>query len=106
MQTVETLECSECPIRHNAVCAKCDPDELQVLEEIKYYRHYGPGQTICWAGDEMGFVASVVTGVCTLSQTLEDGRTQMVGMLLPSDFIGRPNRESTPYDVIAITEMT
>lgn len=105
-QTIETLECSECPIRHNAVCAKCDADELQVLEEIKYYRHYEPGQTICWAGDEMGFVASVVTGVCTLSQTLEDGRTQMVGLLLPSDFIGRPNRESSPFDVIAITDMT
>ena len=38
----------------------------------------------------MEFVASVVQGIASLSQTMEDGRTQMVGLLLPSDFIGRP----------------
>ena len=98
--------CADCPIRHRAVCAKCDADELQTLEEIKYYRNYEPGQTICWAGDEMGFVASVVRGAATLSQTLEDGRTQMGGLLLPSDFIGRPGRSSTPYDVTAVSYVT
>ena len=45
-----------------------------------------------WAGDRMDFVASVVAGVAALSQTMEDGRTQMVGLMLPSDFIGRPGR--------------
>lgn len=98
--------CDECPIRHRAVCAKCDSDELEVLESIKYYRNYDPGQTISWAGDEMGFVASVVRGVASLSQTLEDGRTQMVGLLLPSDFIGRPGRGHSVYDVTAVTQIT
>lgn len=54
----------------------------------------------------MEFVASLVTGVATLSQTMEDGRTQMVGLLLPSDFIGRPGRTAAPYDVIAVTDVT
>ena len=100
------IHCDECPIRHRAVCAKCDTDELERLEEIKYYRTYEAGQPISWAGDEMAFVGSVVRGVATLSQTMEDGRTQMVGLLLPSDFIGRPGRSSSPYDVIAISEVT
>jgi CRP/FNR family transcriptional regulator len=34
----------------------------------------------------MDFVASVVRGVASLTQTMEDGRRQMVGLLLPSDF--------------------
>ncbi len=59
-----------------------------------------------WAGDRMEFVASVVKGVATLSQTMEDGRTQMVGLLLPSDFIGRPGRDIAPYSVTAISEVT
>lgn len=105
-QVVVDTDCSECPIRHRAVCAKCDADELETLEEIKYYRNYEAGQTICWAGDEMGFVASVVRGAATLSQTLEDGRTQMVGLLLPSDFIGRPGRSASPYDVTAVSDVT
>src|SRR3712207_3121674 len=54
----------------------------------------------------MGFVASVVKGVATLSQTMADGRKQMVGLLLPSDFLGRPGRTSTPYDVTAVSEVT
>lgn len=99
-------KCSECPIRHRAVCARCDSDELEALEEIKYYRSFDPGQTVIWSGDRMDFVASVVEGIATLSQTMEDGRTQMVGLLLPSDFVGRPGREHAAYDVVATTKLT
>ncbi|HHB81817.1 MAG TPA: Crp/Fnr family transcriptional regulator [Aliiroseovarius sp.] len=99
-------KCGDCPIRYRAVCARCEPDELSRLEEIKYYRSYEAGQPVVWAGDHMEFVASVVTGMAALSQTMEDGRTQMVGLLLQSDFIGRPGRDSTPYDVTAITALT
>ncbi len=105
-QAIADDQCSDCPIRHRAVCAKCDADELEILEEIKYYRNYEAGQTICWAGDDMGFVASVVRGAATLSQTLEDGRTQMVGLLLASDFIGRPGRSVSLYDVTAVSDVT
>ncbi|WP_116133660.1 transcriptional regulator FnrL [Tropicimonas sp. IMCC34043] len=99
------VECEECPIRHRAVCARCDDRELGLLEEIKYYRSFDAGQTIAWTGDKLDFVASVVSGIATLSQTLEDGRTQMVGLLLPSDFMGRPGRETAAYDVTATTEV-
>ena len=98
--------CTECPIRHRAVCARCDEDELEQLEDIKYYRSYEAGQPVAWAGDEMDFVASVVGGIATLSQTMEDGRTQMVGLLLPSDFLGRPGRVIAPYDVTANSNLT
>ena len=97
--------CGDCPIRHRAVCARCDTDELALLEEIKFYRSYEAGQVIAWSADRMDFVASVVTGIATLTQTMEDGRRQMVGLLLPSDFVGRPGRETAPYDVTATTDV-
>lgn len=100
------IECGSCPIRHRAVCAKCDSDELSKLDSIKFYRTFEAGQTIAWTSDRLDFVASVVTGIATLTQTLEDGRTQMVGLLLPSDFMGRPGRETAAYDVTATTEVT
>ncbi|AJE48903.1 transcriptional regulator FnrL [Celeribacter indicus] len=99
-------ECGACPIRHRAVCARCDADELEELDAIKYYRSYEAGQPIVWSGDRMDFVASVVTGVASLSQAMEDGRTQMVGLLLPSDFLGRPGRETALYDVVAVSNLT
>ena len=98
-------DCGGCPIRHRAVCARCDADELSRLENIKYYRSYQAGQTVIWSGDRMDFVASVVTGIATLTQTMEDGRRQMVGLLLPSDFLGRPGRPTAAYDVTATTDL-
>src|SRR6056297_2743887 len=98
-------ECAACPIRHRAVCARCESDELELLDQIKYYRSFEAGQTLIWSGDPMDFVGSVVTGIASLTQTMEDGRTQMVGLLLPSDFVGRPGRDSAAYDVVATTNI-
>jgi len=100
------MDCRDCPIRHRAVCARCEPDELERLEAVKYYKTYSAGQTVIWSGDRLEFVASVVSGVATLSQTMEDGRKQMVGLLLPSDFIGRPGREHASFDVTAVSDIT
>ncbi|MBL4812970.1 MAG: Crp/Fnr family transcriptional regulator [Rhodobacteraceae bacterium] len=104
-ETSAKMECGDCPIRHRAVCARCDADELKLLEDMKYYRTYEAGQPIAWAGDEMSFVGSVVRGTAAISQTLEDGRTQMVGLLLPSDFLGRPGRPTSPFDIRAVDEV-
>ena len=98
-------DCGDCPIRHRAVCSRTEPDELARLEDMKYYRSFQAGQTVIWSGDRMDFVASVVTGIATLTQTMEDGRRQMVGLLLPSDFLGRPGRSAVPYDVTAATDL-
>ncbi|GAA6177110.1 transcriptional regulator FnrL [Sulfitobacter pacificus] len=98
--------CADCNIRNRAVCATCDAEELSRLEDIKYYRSFDAGQQIMFQGDEMHFVASVVTGAAKLSRTLPDGRIQMLGLLLPSDFIGRPGREHVAYDVEAIQDVT
>ena len=98
-------DCGDCPIRQRAVCSRTEPDELARLEDMKYYRSFQAGQTVIWSGDRMDFVASVVTGIATLTQTMEDGRRQMVGLLLPSDFVGRPGRTIAPYDVTATTDL-
>ncbi|MBP7000396.1 transcriptional regulator FnrL [Amaricoccus sp.] len=102
-KTVET-NCEDCPIRRRAVCAYCEHDDLEELDRIKTYRSYEPGETIAWAGERMVMVGSVVSGVAMLSRTLADGRRQMVGLLLPSDFLGRPGRGTNAYDVVAATD--
>jgi len=104
--TVAPIKCSACPIRHRAVCAHCDTHELLLLEGMKSYRSYAAGDVILWRGEPLQFVANVVQGVATLSKTLEDGRTQMVGLLLPSDFIGRPGRTQIDFDVTATVDVT
>ncbi|MEM7720689.1 MAG: Crp/Fnr family transcriptional regulator [Pseudomonadota bacterium] len=102
----ERVKCSECPIRHRAVCARCDENELDILDQIKSYRSFKAGEAIQWRGEELTHVSSVVAGIATLSKTLDDGRMQMVGLLLPSDFIGRPGRETLDFDVVATSDVT
>lgn len=71
---------------------------------MKFYRSFEAGQVVVWADDRLDFVASVVAGVATLTQTLEDGRRQMVGLLLPSDFLGRPGRDRSLHTVTAASD--
>ncbi len=78
---------------------------MEQLDQIKYYRNFQAGQTVVWSGDRMDFVGSVVSGIATLTQTMEDGRRQMVGLLLPSDFVGRPGRAAAAYDVVATSDL-
>ncbi|WP_069299064.1 transcriptional regulator FnrL [Neptunicoccus sediminis] len=103
---LSNIKCGECPIRHRAVCSRCEGADLDILEKIKVYRSFKAGEQILWRGEAMDFVASVVHGVATLGKTLEDGRTQMVGLLLPSDFIGRPGRDRVEFDVVAASDVT
>lgn len=73
---------------------------------MKYYRSFDAGQPIMYSGDHMAFVASLVSGTATIERLMEDGRKQTMGLLLPSDFIGRPGRETALYDVTAVTDVT
>ncbi len=98
--------CGSCPVRHRAVCSRANSDELELLDSVKFYKTYQAGQTIALRGDPLEVLSSVVQGTATLSQSLEDGRTQIVGLLLPSDFIGRPGRDTVAHDVTAVTEVT
>ncbi len=100
------IKCEQCPIRHRAVCSRCEGSDLIALESMKTYRSFEAGAPILWRGDELSYVATVVQGVATLGKTMEDGRTQMVGLLLPSDFIGRPGRKEIEFDVVAATDVT
>lgn len=107
MTKIERLiSCSDCPIRHAAVCATCDADELAVLERAKSYRTFQPGEMLAEAGQPLTHFSSIVKGCATMSRTLEDGRRQTVGLLLPSDYIGRPGRATSAYDVEALEEVT
>ncbi len=95
--------CADCTIRHRAICTYCSPHELALLDAIKFYKTFEPGQEIVAAGEETDFLGSVVDGVVALSKTLVDGRRQTVGLMFPSDFVGRPMRPVAPYDAVAVT---
>lgn len=99
---VAHVRCKDCMIRDRAVCSNCTPQELEFLEAIKSYRTFRPGEEIVAMGETTDFLGSVVEGCVGLSHLMSDGRRQMVGLLFPSDFIGRPMRPKAPFDAVAV----
>jgi CRP/FNR family transcriptional regulator len=109
--TVDTLftrnlpACAACQIRKVGVCANSGTQELTWLEDTKIYRSFSAGETIAHAGTKISFVGSVMVGVASLSRVLQNGRQQSVGLLMPGDFLGRPGRPQTLFDVTALTNV-
>jgi CRP/FNR family transcriptional regulator, anaerobic regulatory protein len=97
-------DCSQCVVRNRAVCAGLEPDELEALGQFGRKQHVLKGQTIVWEGDDALVVANVIKGVLKVSMSIADGREQIVGVMFPSDFIGRPFGKQTPYSVTALTD--
>jgi CRP/FNR family transcriptional regulator, anaerobic regulatory protein len=97
-------DCSQCIVRNQAICAGLTPDELHVLGRLGRNQVLQRGQTVVWEGDEALIVANAIRGVLKVSMGMADGREQIVGLVFPSDFIGRPFGKESPYSVTALTE--
>ena len=97
-------DCSQCVVRNRAICAGLLPDELEVLGRLGRKQLVQRGQTVVWEGDESLIVANVIEGVLKVSMSMSDGREQIVGVVFPSDFIGRPFGKASPYSVTALTD--
>ena len=97
-------ECSSCLVRNRAICGALSDDELSHLNKKAHHLHIDAGQTLSWEGDDSVLVATVMNGVLKLSNNLEDGREQIVGLVYPSDFVGRPFAEKTSQTVTAMTD--
>lgn len=96
--------CDLCVVRNRAICAALDKDEIEALNNIGRRRQLEPGESLMWEGEDSVLVANVIEGVLKLSTGTEDGREQIVGVVYPSDFIGRPFGATTGHGVTALTE--
>lgn len=96
--------CEQCLVRNRAICSALDGNEIGALNAIGRHRTLSPGESLIWEGDDSLLVANVMEGVLKLSTGTEDGREQIVGMVFPSDFIGRPFGATTSHGVTALTE--
>jgi CRP/FNR family transcriptional regulator, anaerobic regulatory protein len=81
-------DCAGCKVRAVSICAALDASELGSLEALAEVVHYDEKQTILLQGDEADAVYNVTQGTVRLYKLLPDGRRQIVGFLLPGDFMG------------------
>ncbi|MEQ1498599.1 MAG: Crp/Fnr family transcriptional regulator [Novosphingobium sp.] len=96
--------CDTCLVRNRAICSALDGEEIKALNIIGRRRTLEPGESLMWEGEDSVLVANVVEGVLKLSTGTEDGREQIVGVVYPSDFIGRPFGATSGHGVTALTQ--
>lgn len=82
--------CDDCEVRHMGICSALGKEELDGLNRIARMRTLKSGQRIISDQEHAENFAIVVSGTIKLSKALPDGRQQIVGLLFPSDFVGRP----------------
>ena len=96
--------CDQCLVRNRAICSSLDHSEIEALNAIGRRRELVAGESLIWEGDDSVLVANVIEGVLKLSTGTEDGREQIVGVVYPSDFIGRPFGAQSGHGVTALTD--
>ncbi len=96
--------CSDCSVRDQSLCGTLSDDELGSLNRLGRRRRLARDETIAWAGDDNLICANLLSGVLKLSSSGADGREQIVGLLYPADFVGRPFADQVDYNVTALTD--
>ncbi|WP_458098345.1 Crp/Fnr family transcriptional regulator [Roseomonas sp. WA12] len=91
-------------VRDRTLCGSLTDNELASLNRLGRKRHLARGETLAWAGDEAVLCANLLSGVLKLSASTADGREQIVGLLYPSDFVGRPFAQEVEHSVTALTD--
>ena len=97
--------CENCPVRHHAICSALDNHGCHALSDIMIHKHYQRGEPLWSEEDEAHVFAIVVMGTVKLFKILANGRQQIVGLLFPSDCVGRAFSETQQTFAEAATEV-
>lgn len=82
------------------------PATLRKLDAISRLRVFPRDAVVVPQGGALEYVGNVVRGVLRMERLLSDGRSQIVGLLVPSDMFGRVFSERSDYSIEAATEVT
>lgn len=95
-------DCAGCGVRGVSVCASLEEDELAGLNALAEKARFEPKETLFIQGDDADAVYNVTCGMLRLYKLLPDGRRQIVGFLLPGDFVGLSLGERFGFSADAI----
>jgi CRP/FNR family transcriptional regulator len=80
--------CAGCSVRDTAVCGVLQCDDLAEFKNSGCTQRLEAGQPLFHEGDPATQVYNVTEGALKLTKLLPDGRRQVLGFILPGDFLG------------------
>lgn len=94
--------CEECEVRSLAVCQAINREQLPRLSAIAAGRRIEVGHTLFEEGDTADEVFTLTEGMLKLYKLMADGRRQIIGFLIPGDFLGLAFGRTYVYSAEAI----
>jgi len=98
--------CAGCKVRTVSVCSALEPEELGTLESMAQDARFKAKEIILLQGDEADAVYNITAGMVRLYKLLPDGRRQIVGFLLPGDFMGLALSDRYGFSADAVEPVT
>jgi CRP/FNR family transcriptional regulator, anaerobic regulatory protein len=102
------VHCASCPLRELPSFQSFDDEEIEFMVDFKSGElDVDPGSHIVMEGSSSPHLFTVLSGAGVRSKTLADGRRQVIGFVLPGDFIGLQAAvmEEMQHTVTATTKM-
>lgn len=97
-----THPCAGCAVRDTAVCGILCGDDLAEFKSSGATQRLEAGQPLFHEGDPATQVYNVTEGALKLYKLLPDGRRQVMGFMLPGDFVGISLGGEHPYTAEAL----
>jgi CRP/FNR family transcriptional regulator len=85
---VTNAMCERCTVRGISICAALSSQELEALAALARETRYGAGETLAEQGEPADALWNLTDGMVRMTRTLPDGRRQILGFLMPGDFLG------------------
>ncbi|TDR94079.1 Crp/Fnr family transcriptional regulator [Enterovirga rhinocerotis] len=96
--------CMNCDLRPVSICGALVDEELAELAQLSERRSFAAREVLTIQGDRSDVVFNVLAGTIRLYSLLPDGRRQIVGFLLPGDFLGLSMEERSPFCADAVVD--
>lgn len=100
------MSCESCLVRNQALCGKFSTAELTAINAISRRRTLKAGQQLALDDEAPEYFGILLSGAVKLTKFLPDGRQQIVGLLFPSDFVGRPFEAQNGCHAEAATDVS
>ncbi|RXF73186.1 Crp/Fnr family transcriptional regulator [Hansschlegelia zhihuaiae] len=105
-RAAQAASCDSCGVKDVSVCSALEAVELEAFNALSEKVIFRSKETLFLQGDDARAVYNVTCGTLRLYKLLPDGRRQIVGFLLPGDFVGLSLSERYGFSADAIDQVS
>ncbi|WP_406720870.1 Crp/Fnr family transcriptional regulator [Thioclava litoralis] len=100
-------DCITCPEERHCLWRTDPLSDSAGTEPATGFKHmrFTPGQAVVMAGYHFPYAATIRAGTASLTRSLSDGRSQIVGVLYPSDIFNSRPALASKYTITATTPL-